>query len=55
MNRPLVSALYLAAMVGVIVAVDVTVFKGHVWERLVANIGIVVVFLAFYLRFRASA
>lgn len=39
------------AMIAVIVAVDVLLFKGHFWERLTVNIGIVLVFLAFYFRF----
>jgi hypothetical protein len=43
--------LYAGAMVGVVVAVDVLFFQGHVWERLAANVGIVLVFGAFYFRF----
>jgi hypothetical protein len=35
----------------VVVVVDVLFFKDEFWERLVTNIGIVVVFWAFYLRF----
>jgi hypothetical protein len=38
-------------MVAVIVGVDVLFFRGHIWERLIANIGIVLVFVAFYFRF----
>jgi len=44
-------ALYVVAMVIVIVAVDILVFKDRFWERLMSNIGIVLVFGAFYLRF----
>ncbi|HVS84633.1 MAG TPA: hypothetical protein VHD91_03275 [Gaiellaceae bacterium] len=44
-------ALYVVAMAAVIVAVDVLFFRGHVWERLAANVGIVLVFVAFYFRF----
>ena len=55
MSRPLTVTLYLVAMVALIIAVDVTVFKGRFWERLMANIGIVLVFFAFYLRFHTSA
>jgi hypothetical protein len=51
MGRPIVSALYLVAMAGVVVGVDVLFFRGHVWERLAANVGIVLVFVAFYFRF----
>jgi hypothetical protein len=44
-------AAYAVAMVGVVVAVDVLFFRGHVWERLATNVGIVLVFVAFYFRF----
>ena len=39
------------AMIAIIVTVDVLFFRNHFWERLMANIGIVLVFAAFYLRF----
>lgn len=42
---------YAVLMIAVIVALDVLFFKGRFWERLLANAGIVLVFLAFYLRF----
>jgi hypothetical protein len=38
-------------MVTVIVGVDLLFFKNRLWERLTVNIGIVLVFAAFYLRF----
>jgi len=47
------AALYVLALIAVVVGVDVLFFRHHVWERLLANIGIVLVFTAFYLRFRA--
>jgi hypothetical protein len=31
--------------------VDVLIFRNHLWERLTANVGIVLVFTAFYVRF----
>jgi len=37
--------------VAVIVAVDLIFFRNHFWARLIVNIGIVLVFGAFYLRF----
>jgi predicted cobalt transporter CbtA len=43
--------LYVLAMVAVVVGVDVLVFRHQLWERLLANVGIVMVFAAFYLRF----
>ena len=51
MSRQIAVVLYVAAMVAIIVAVDVVFFRSRVWERLVVNIGIVLVFAAFYLRF----
>jgi cytochrome c oxidase subunit IV len=51
MRNPVIAALYLAGMVVVIVGVDVAFFRHHLWERLAANVGIVLVFAAFYLRF----
>ena len=44
-------ALYGALMAAVIVAVDVLFFKNRPWERLAVNVGIVLVFAAFYFRF----
>jgi hypothetical protein len=45
------SALYLVVMIAVIITVDVLFFKHRIWERLAVNIGIVLVFGAFYFRF----
>ena len=44
-------ALYLLVLIAVVVAVDFLFFKNHFWERLAVNIGIVLVFAAFYFRF----
>ena len=43
--------LYVLALVAVVVGVDILFFRHHFWERLMVNIGIVLVFLAFGLRF----
>ena len=43
--------LYVLTMVVVVVGVDVLFFRDHLWERLMINVGIVLVFGAFYLRF----
>jgi hypothetical protein len=51
MGRQTAVVLYLVAMAAVIVAVDVAFFRNRFWERLTVNIGIVLVFAAFYLRF----
>jgi len=48
MGRQLVVALYVVAMAAIIIVVDVSFFRNHFWERLTANIGIVLVFAAFY-------
>ena len=51
MGRQVAAVLYLAAMVVVIVGVDFLFFRNRFWERLMVNTGIVLVFVAFYLRF----
>lgn len=45
------TVLYFLAMAAVIVGSDWAFFRGRFWERLMVNIGIVLVFGAFYLRF----
>jgi hypothetical protein len=45
------NVLYLLLMAGVIVAVDILFFKNQFWPRLAVNIGIVLIFIAFYVRF----
>jgi uncharacterized membrane protein len=42
---------YILVLIAVVVSVDVLFFKNRFWERLMVNIGIVLVFAAFYLRF----
>lgn len=51
MSRAVILALYVAAMVVVIVGFDVMFFQGRIWERLAVNVGIVLVFGAFYWAF----
>jgi hypothetical protein len=51
MGRQAVVALYVLALVAVLVGVDVLFFRDHFWERLPVNVGIVLVFAAFGLRF----
>jgi hypothetical protein len=51
MDRHVINGLYIALMVVVIVSVDFLFFRREFWERLIANIGIVLVFIAFYFRF----
>lgn len=52
MQGRLVPVLYVALMAVIIGSVDVAFFRGHFRERLMANIGIVLVFGAFYFRSR---
>jgi len=52
MGRQAAVALYVLALVAVVVGVDVQFFRHQFWERLLANVGIVLVFAAFGLRFR---
>jgi len=40
--------LYVLALIAVVVGVDVLFLKHHFWPRLLVNIGIVLVFGAFY-------
>ena len=51
MPRSVAVALYVLAMIAVIVGVDVVFFRNRFLERLLANFGIVLLFAAFYLRF----
>ena len=51
MDRRIAVVLYVLAMAAVIVGVDFLFFRNRFWERLIVNIGIVLVFGAFYLRF----
>lgn len=43
--------LYVIAMIILIIGVDILIFRHHLWPRLMANIGIVLLFGALYLRF----
>jgi hypothetical protein len=51
MRIQVAAVLYAVAMAAIIVGVDLAFFKNRFWERLMANIGIVLVFAAFYMRF----
>ena len=43
--------LYVLALIAVVVGVDILFFRHHLWERLIVNVGIVLVVAAFYWRF----
>ncbi len=51
MPRNIYIVLFVLIMIAVVVSVDLLFFRNLFWERLIANIGIVLVFVAFYLRF----
>ena len=50
MGGQAVVVLYVLALVAVVVGVDILFFKDHFWERLIVNVGTVLVFAVFYLR-----
>lgn len=51
MTKSMFVALYVGVLIAVIVSVDLLFFRNRFWERLIVNIGVVLVFAAFYLRF----
>ena len=55
MGRRAAVVVYVLAMVAIVVGVDILFFRHQFWARLIANIGIVLVFGAFYVRFLKRA
>jgi hypothetical protein len=53
MQRPTALVLVVLGMAAIIVIIDVAFFRHHFWPRLMVNVGIVLVFAAFYFRFRS--
>jgi hypothetical protein len=51
MSRQLAVVFYVLAMIALIIGVDFAFFRNRLWVRLMVNIGIVLLFAAFYLRF----
>jgi hypothetical protein len=51
MGSQAMTGLYILLWIAVVVGVDFLFFKNQFWERLTVNIGIVLVFVAFYFRF----
>lgn len=51
MPKNIYNALYVIVMAALIVGLDVLVFRNRFWPRLMVNVGIVLVFAAFYFRF----
>jgi hypothetical protein len=50
-GNPAVGVPYVLVMVAVIVGVDLLFFSDHPWQRPASNVGIVLLFGAFYFRF----
>jgi hypothetical protein len=50
-GRAAAAVLYVLVMIAVVVGVDILFFRNHFWARLLVNVGIVLVFAAFYVRF----
>ena len=48
MSKQVAVVLYVAVMVAVIVGVDFAFFRNVLWDRLAVNVGIVLLFGAFY-------
>lgn len=51
MGRQSAVVRYVLALIAVVVGVDLLSLRHRFWERLMVNVGIVVVLAAFYLRF----
>jgi len=51
MGKQVTVALYVMTMIVVIVGLNFMFFRNRFWERLALNIGVVLVFGAFYMRF----
>ncbi len=51
MPRNIYVVFYILVTIAVVVSVDLLFFRNRFWERLIVNIGIVLMFAAFYLRF----
>ena len=48
MDQPVVVAIFITAMVALIVGVDFTFVRDRPWTRLTVNAGIVLIFAVFY-------
>ena len=51
MSRPVLVGVYVLVMAAIIFGMDYALFRNRFWERLLANIGMVMLFAALYLRF----
>jgi len=51
MNSSYVITIAVVLMIAAVIAVDILFFRNLFWERLMVNVGIVLIFAAFALRF----
>jgi hypothetical protein len=51
MGKNAMIVMYVLAMVATVVIVDILFFRHRFWERLIANIGVVLIYVAFYFAF----
>ena len=51
MSKTITGVLFALVMIAVVVCMDLLFFRNQFWERLMANVGVVLLFIAFYLRF----
>jgi hypothetical protein len=51
MRSQAVVVLYVLTLIAVVVGVDILFFRHQFWPRLIVNVGIVLVFGVFYLKF----
>ncbi len=54
MHGKAIAVVYVVAMAAVVVSTDIAFFRNHTLARLLVNVGIVLIFGAFYLRFRQA-
>jgi len=55
MSKTAPGVLYALVMVAVIVSMDLLFFRDQPWQRLAANVGVALLFGAFYFRFFVSS
>ena len=51
MEKSVPLIVFILVMIALVVAVDVLFFRHWFWERLLSNVGIVLIFVALYFRF----
>ena len=51
MHKNVYTVIFAVVLIAVIVSLDLLFFRHHFWERLMSNIGVVLLFAAFGLRF----